>query len=413
MLRNVPRGMRAFCEAAKIERFNVMKATNIRKLFVTFDFPPISGGQASYYKNLWQELDPDSDRLLLPEHCRPFCDSANLSNVRFVRFPLGETGLARLGRVGLLFLVLLGQCLFFRPAEIHAGQVLSVGLCCCLLRPLFRFRYVLYIHGADIMEFTRFRSFRDLILYILRHSSLVFANSKYTAGFMREKYPRAPVAVVVNPGVEDRFFEETPLPDRVREVGQGLAGRKVLLTVGRLVARKGHDTVIRALPLIARDAPDVHYLVVGDGPNRENLQRLSEAIGVSDRVTFCGSVPDADLPSYYRLAHVFLMVSRRIESRGDVEGFGIVYLEANAAGLPAIAAGGCGATDAVAEGINGLLVRDAESPSEVAQATLRLLKNPRLAARIAESAREAARSSVWGGRRAEWRMALETQREDV
>lgn len=390
-----------------------MKHPNGRKLFVTCDFPPVLGGQANYFKNLWLERDPENDRLLLPESCRAFCASSGLSNVRFARLPSGETGFARLGRVASLFFALLGQCLVFRPAEIHAGQILSAGLCCRLLKPVFRFRYVLYLFGADVMEFTRFRPFRRLMLSIMRRSSLMIACSNYTAGYLKEQYPGAPAAVVVHPGVEDRFFEEAPLPDRVREVGQGLAGRKVLLTVGRLVARKGHDTVIRALPLIARDVPEVHYLVVGDGPNRENLRRLSQTTGVSDRVTFCGSVPDSDLPSYYRITHVFVMVSRRIESTGDVEGFGIVYLEANAAGLPAIAAGGCGATDAVAEGVNGLLVRDAESPSEVAQAALRLLKNPGLAARIAESAREAARFSVWGRRRADWRTALETQREDV
>ena len=390
-----------------------MKNPNGRKLFVTCDFPPILGGQASYYKNLWQELDPKKDRLLLPEYCRAFCASSRLSNVRFVRLPTGESRIARLGRVALLFFALLSQCLSFRPTEIHAGQILSGGLCCCLLHPIFRFRYILYIHGADVMEFTHSPLFRELILNILTHSRLIIANSRYTADFLRKRYSRAPAAVVVNPGVEDRFFDDIALPDRVCAIANGLAGRKVLLTVGRLVARKGHDTVIRALPLIARDVPEVHYLVVGDGPNRKNLRRLSQTTGVSDRVTFCGSVPDSDLPSYYRIAHVFIMVSRRIESRGDVEGFGIVYLEANAAGLPAIAACGCGATDAVTEGVNGLLVRDAESPAEAAQAAIKLLTNPQLAGRLAESARAVARASGWSLRRTEWRKALEKLRESI
>jgi phosphatidylinositol alpha-1,6-mannosyltransferase len=386
-----------------------MKPIPIRKLFVTCDYPPILGGQSNYFKNLWQELDPEKDRLLLPECCKPFCRSAHLSHVRFVRVPFGKTGLARLGRVVALFFALLGQCLTFRPAEIHAGQILSAGLCCCLLRPLFGFRYVLYIFGADVMEFTRFRLLRGLIFGILRHSRLIIACSRFTAGYLRERYPRAPAAVVVNPGVEARFFTDRSQPGDVRSVAQQLKGRKILLTVGRLVARKGHDTVLRALPMIAKDVPGVHYLIVGDGPNRACLQRLSEAMGVSDRVSFCGAVSDADLPAYYRLADVFIMVSRRVESRGDVEGFGIVYLEANAAGLPAIAADGCGAVDAISDGVNGLLVRDAESPAEVAQSAVRLLTSPDLAAELAKAAMASALASNWTRRRTEWRNALGTQ----
>jgi phosphatidylinositol alpha-1,6-mannosyltransferase len=259
------------------------------------------------------------------------------------------------------------------------------------------------------MEFTRFRLLRGLIFGILRHSRLIIACSRFTAGYLRERYPRAPAAVVVNPGVEARFFTDRSQPGDVRSVAQQLKGRKILLTVGRLVARKGHDTVLRALPMIAKDVPGVHYLIVGDGPNRACLQRLSEAMGVSDRVSFCGAVSDADLPAYYRLADVFIMVSRRVESRGDVEGFGIVYLEANAAGLPAIAADGCGAVDAISDGVNGLLVRDAESPAEVAQSAVRLLTSPDLAAELAKAAMASALASNWTRRRTEWRNALGTQ----
>jgi phosphatidyl-myo-inositol dimannoside synthase len=132
----------------------------------------------------------------------------------------------------------------------------------------------------------------------------------------------------------------------------GLADRQIILTVGRLAAAeryKGHDRLIAALPGVLARVPDVAYLIVGSGDDRRRLERLAREAGVADRVVFAGQVPDEELPDYFALAHVFAMPSTG-------EGFGIVFLEAAASGLPVIGGNRDGSVDALADGKTGRLV---------------------------------------------------------
>jgi phosphatidylinositol alpha-1,6-mannosyltransferase len=132
----------------------------------------------------------------------------------------------------------------------------------------------------------------------------------------------------------------------------GLAGRQIILTVGRLAAAeryKGHDRLIAAFPGILARVPDAAYLIVGSGDDRSRLERLAREAGVADHVMFAGHVPDEELPDYLALAHVFAMPSTG-------EGFGIVFLEAAASGLPVIGGNRDGSVDALAEGKTGRLV---------------------------------------------------------
>jgi phosphatidylinositol alpha-1,6-mannosyltransferase len=147
-----------------------------------------------------------------------------------------------------------------------------------------------------------------------------------------------------------------------------------LLTVTRLVRRKGVDTVIEALPQIASAVPDIEYVVVGEGPEKERLRELSRRLGVESRVHFVGAVSDEQKAACLHLCDVFVMPSRDIPTEPP-EGFGIVYLEANVCGKPVIAARTGGVEDAVEDGVNGLLV-EPDSPSQVAEAVERLLRDP-------------------------------------
>jgi phosphatidylinositol alpha-1,6-mannosyltransferase len=152
------------------------------------------------------------------------------------------------------------------------------------------------------------------------------------------------------------------------------------------VARKGQDTVIRALPQVAALVPGVRYVIVGDGPMRSHLADLAAATGVASRVDFRGFAADDDLPVLYAAADVFAMVSRHLAAAGDVEGFGIVYLEANAAGRAVVAGRSGGVEDAVIDGETGVMV-DPESIDEVAEALIRLLRDDDLRRRLGEQGR--------------------------
>ena len=145
----------------------------------------------------------------------------------------------------------------------------------------------------------------------------------------------------------------------------GLVGRRVILTVGRVSALeryKGHDRIIAALPGIIAFVPDAAYLIVGSGDDRPRLQQLACEAGVGDRVVFAGHVPDPELPDHFALAHVFAMPSTG-------EGFGIVFIEAAASGLPVVGGNCDGSVDALADGRIGRLV-DPHAPAEIEGAVI-------------------------------------------
>jgi phosphatidyl-myo-inositol dimannoside synthase len=172
--------------------------------------------------------------------------------------------------------------------------------------------------------------------------------------------------------------------------------------VGRLVERKGHDTVLRALSLLKEQFPDLHYLIVGDGPYRTQLESITRSLQLTSRVIFFGKANPDDLPSLYRLGDLFVMITRPVEEKGDVEGFGIVYLEAAASGLPVVASKSGGVKDSVKENETGLLVDAADSPEAAAQAIARLFTDKALHERMAIAAVEHAKGFTWEKQRERW-----------
>ncbi len=157
------------------------------------------------------------------------------------------------------------------------------------------------------------------------------------------------------PGVDTDVFSPAVDATAVR-LRHGLAGRPVVVCVSRLVPRKGQDVLIRAMPEIRRRVPDAVLLIVGDGPYRSTLERLAVSTGVASHVVFTGSVPWPDLPAYYAAGDVFAMPCRTRRRGLDVEGLGIVFLEASATGIPVIAGDSGGAPDAVRDGETGYVV---------------------------------------------------------
>jgi phosphatidylinositol alpha-1,6-mannosyltransferase len=165
-----------------------------------------------------------------------------------------------------------------------------------------------------------------------------------------------------------------------------LVDRPVVVCVSRLVPRKGQDTLIRALPLIRRRVPDATLLIVSGGPHRPTLERLARETGVADHVRFTGSVPWARLPEFYAAGDVFAMPCRTRLGGLDVEGLGIVYLEASATGLPVVAGDSGGAPDAVIEGETGF-VAPGRDVAVVADRISAVLSDPTLAKRLGTAGR--------------------------
>jgi phosphatidylinositol alpha-1,6-mannosyltransferase len=180
-----------------------------------------------------------------------------------------------------------------------------------------------------------------------------------------------------------------------------LSDRPVVVCVSRLVPRKGQDTLLRALPAIRRRIPDAALLVVGGGPYRPTLQRLARESGVGGHVVFTGSVPWQELPAHYAAGDVYAMPCRTRRRGLDVEGLGIVYLEASATALPVVAGDSGGAPDAVRDGETGFVVGGRDLPA-VADRIVELLADPALARRMGAAGR------AWT--EAEWRWESQAER---
>jgi phosphatidylinositol alpha-1,6-mannosyltransferase len=201
------------------------------------------------------------------------------------------------------------------------------------------------------------------------------------------------------PGVDEKTFHPGSGGDEVR-ARLGLTDRPVVVCVSRLVRRKGQDTLIRALPRILAAEPDTVLLVVGGGPYEQDLRRLARETGVAGSVRFTGAVPWAELPAHYGAGDVFAMPCRTRRGGLDVEGLGIVYLEASATGLPVVAGDSGGAPDAVLDGETGWVVRGG-SPQDAADRIVTLLGDAALRARMGE------RGRAWVEERWRWDLLAE------
>jgi len=183
----------------------------------------------------------------------------------------------------------------------------------------------------------------------------------------------AAAMVKIAPGIDTDHFSPVDASDLRNELG--LAQKKVIVSVGRLVHRKGQDVLIEAMPTILQSIPDAHILMIGQGPYRSYLENRVKSLGIQESITFIGRIGYQELPRYLCVGDLFVMPSRSRLAGLEVEGLGIVYLEASACGLPVIAGNSGGAPDAVLTSETGLVV-DGTNAADVSAAVIELLKDP-------------------------------------
>jgi len=218
--------------------------------------------------------------------------------------------------------------------------------------------------------------------------------SRFTASVVADllgEAGRGRIRLIEN-GVDISRFRPAPRPADLVAL-HGLEEKFVFVSVCRLLEKKGVDQAIFAFARVVDKFPDCRFLVVGDGPYRGALERIAAECGVAGKVIFAGAVAEDELVDHYRLGDVFVMPNRRLPN-GDTEGFGLVFLEANACGLPVIAGRDGGSIDAVRDGVNGVLV-DGHSVDAIAAAMLALRRDPALRARLRAGGLEAAAAADW------------------
>ena len=266
---------------------------------------------------------------------------------------------------------------------IWCGQVLPVGAVCYLINKFFKIPYFVSNHGMDIMLPQKSSRKKKLMMKVLQSAKFITANSQYTKNQLLKLGINDRKIQVIYP-CSNIAGEFIALEGKAAQIRQklGLKGSKILLSVGRLVKRKGYDKVIEALAQLSAQYPNLAYLIVGQGPEKENFQFSIFNFQLKDKVKIFDDVSDEDLPYYYQLADIFMMPARDIQ--GDVEGFGLVYLEAANFKLPVIAGRSGGAAEAVIDNETGIMV-DPESVEEIKEAIIKLLNDEQLRNQLGEN----------------------------
>ena len=349
-----------------------------RTLVVTNDFPPRVGGAQRYVHDLVRHLPADRASVLAPRWpgWERFDETQPFPVVRFgtkrlapgpdllrrVRSLIGETDSE---------VVLFGHGL---PLAIMGPRLAAdPGL-----------PYAVLTHGAEVWAAGIPGSARAL-WYACSRANAVFAVSRYTAARVRPAVPADVPLVILPPGVDTDRFRPDSSGREVRE-RYDLDEAPVAVCISRMVTRKGQDVLIRGWRQVLRRVPEARLLLVGDGPSRPRLEALAAEQGVAWSVIFAGEVSEGALPSFYAAGDIFAMPCRSRKAGLEVEGFGIVFLEAAAMGLPVVAGNSGGAAEAVEEGETGLVV-DGREVDAVARAVTELLEDPARAATMGKSGR--------------------------
>ncbi|MDQ6784565.1 MAG: glycosyltransferase family 4 protein [Actinomycetota bacterium] len=357
----------------------------MRHLLVTNDFPPKIGGIQSYLWELWRRLPPEDVTVLTTGHrdTERF-DAEQLFRVVRTREPVLLPNPHLVHRIRRLV------------AETGSeGVVLDPALPVGLVGPALGVPYGVVLHGAEVAVPGRLPASRQLLGRVVRKASLLIAAGNYPEAEARRAAGgrgAMPPVVQVPPGVDTKRFVPLPAIDRAAwrtRLGLPATG-PLVVSVSRLVPRKGMDTLIDAAAVLAGDHPDLTVAIAGEGRDSGRLERRIRHTNTP--VQLLGRVANVDLPNLYAAADVFVLCCRTRWRGLEQEGFGIVFLEAAAAGVASIAGDSGGAADAVVNNETGLVVANPEDPGALAGGLRRLLDNPVLATRLGQAARRRAES---------------------
>lgn len=236
---------------------------------------------------------------------------------------------------------------------------------------------------------------RSVLRRIGDDTDVVTFVSRYTRGRFASAFGPQAALEHLPPGVDTERFRPDPASRAELRARYRLGERPTVLCLSRLVPRKGQDMLIQALPSIRRRVDGAALVIAGGGPYLEALQRLAERFDVSDHVTLTGGIAAGDLPAYHAMADVFAMPCRTRGAGLDVEGLGIVFLEASATGVPVVAGSSGGAPETVRHNKTGLVV-DGRSVNQIADAVAELLADPDRAAAMGAAGR------VWATEQWRW-----------
>jgi phosphatidyl-myo-inositol dimannoside synthase len=354
----------------------VSAGAKTRILIASADYTPDGGGIGAYAHGLWQGLTRLGSRARVLSRLTPARRASG--SERMVPIETGGTFRRNVGALGSWYSALVReQCDWI---VIPTWDPVAMAATVPLFRGAVSGRIAVIFHGSDVASASGRKA--RLLNHVMRSSDRLIANSRFTCELIEQRYGLKSETVWPAIGEDDLAV---PQEDRLT---------LEVISVGRLVPRKGHVLAIGAVARLAGEYPGLHYTIVGDGPERAKLEELAGSLGVAERIVFLGEVSDEEKRRRLAAASVFVLPVRG--DPADPEGYGIAYLEAGAARLPVLATRTGGVAECVREGESGLFC-DASVPG--VESSLRLLlDNPELRHRLGDGGRAVAESSRWSDR---------------
>jgi len=361
----------------------------MKTLFIAKFFMPVMGGSTRWYEEIYNRY-PAGSVIVLTQKTQGWEDYDRKSRLSIYRMnPWGSVFLHP--KWLKKYLAIFGKAIQITLREhisiIHCDIALPAGLLGFCLSKIFRIPYLVYAHGEEITQYSQLFPEKYVTPFIYRHADAIIANSQFTKDLLLGMGVGSEKINLIYPGVDTRMYCPAAKIANLKNEFD-LEDKKVLLTVGRLLERKGHNQVIKALPGLLTRFPNLIYLIAGTGPQEHALRELSAALGVSNSVHFLGYVNDDMLPSVYNLADIFIMPNLETNSK-DIEGFGMVFIEANACGKPVIGGRSGGTESSIIHENTGLLV-NANNLNEICDAVIRLLNDEDFARLLGQNGRERA-----------------------
>ena len=347
-----------------------------KTLLLTENFPPKEGGSGRWFWELYSRLP--NDKVLIVANDTPegreFDKTHELDIVR-IELESTEWGLASTKGLGFYWETIRKVLKLIKEhdiEEVHCGRVIPEGVIARALKLLAGARYNCFVHGEDVETAATSREHSLLVKNVCKNASMLICNSENTANIVRKLgFDSGSKCEVLHPGVDTSRFE-VAAPDTSFRQQMGWSGKRVLLTVGRLQRRKGQDFLIKSMPALLNEFPDLFYAVVGRGECYDELISLVDQHELHDNVCVYPDMDDEALIKCYQQCDIFILPNRTIDN--DIEGFGMVLVEAQVCGKPVIAGDSGGTRETMNIGKTGHII-DCSSTENLLNGLSPILRN--------------------------------------
>ena len=339
-----------------------------KTLLISEIFPPIHGGSGRWFWELYSRLP--REQYIIAAGATPEAESFDKTHdLNVERLDLSSPSWGIKSATGLrfywrIFWQLKRKIKQNNITSIHCGRCLPEGVMGYLLSLFTGIPYICYVHGEDVETASTSRELTWLVKKVLGRATKLICNSKNTANIIKNTWQTTPEKVVVlNPGCDTTRFVPAEENKAIKEK-LGWNDKKVILTVGRLQKRKGHDMMISALPEILKQHPDVLYAIIGNGEEKQTLQALATKLNIEKNVKFHAEITDEEMIQCYQQCDLFILPNRT--EGNDIEGFGMVLVEAQACGKPVIAGDSGGTAETMLIGKTGYII-DCTKPDIISE----------------------------------------------